>query len=67
MFSPNAQDFSKLIEISFIAGIKEENVKQFINNDQNENVKPSCLISFPNQNELVTPGILDVNKYLLNI
>jgi hypothetical protein len=57
MFSTNAQDFSKLIEVAFIAGISEENLKSY---NDNLTIKPTCLLSFPNQSELVSSDVLEV-------
>ncbi len=61
MFSTNAQDYSKLIEIAFIAGISQCNLKSYINTYDNSFLIPDCLLAFPNHKELINRGILEVN------
>lgn len=71
MFSPNAHEYSKLIETSFIAGISQENIKgisynyvAFINSRESILLKPEYLIGFPHNNEFIS-SILEV--YLIFI
>jgi hypothetical protein len=47
MFSPTAQEFSKLIDMSFIAGVPPPQIKSYINSPNNAKLMPECLLSFP--------------------
>ncbi len=61
MFSTNAQDYSKLIELSFIAGLNQEIIRNYQNfGIESENIKPECILAFPDDKDLVTSGIIDV-------
>jgi hypothetical protein len=63
MFSPNAQEFSKLIEYSFIAGVSQDNIMKYINSGDGSNLTAECLLSFPNPGERINPSVLDVKFY----
>jgi hypothetical protein len=60
MFSPNAQEFSKLVEFTFIAGLNQNNIRKYINLGDSSALKADCLLSFPSDSEELTSGILDV-------
>jgi hypothetical protein len=62
MFSTNATESTKLIDVSFIAGVSQEEIKRFINNNS-MNLKADILTSFPDNKELINNSILDVRIY----
>ena len=76
MFSLNAFEESKIIEICFIAGVNTNNIpskKNYLKvklgifqNDPNSNIYPDILFSFPDNKDVITPSILDV-KFLLTL
>ncbi len=63
MFSTNAQDNSKLVELSFIVGLNIETIRNYRSsaNDSGK-LKPECILAFPNEKDLVTGGIIDVKN-----
>jgi hypothetical protein len=60
MFCKNPQYPSKLVDISFITGVKYENLKKYIETKDSNYLSPECLLSFPSGTEEVNPGIFDV-------
>ena len=60
MFSPNAEEYTKLVELAFIAGVGEDNLKKYIDSFDVSVLKPECLVSFPHETDLVSDGILEV-------
>jgi hypothetical protein len=70
MFSPNAQEFSKLVDVCFITGISSQNIKKYLSFNDSNLLKADCLCAFPEGNDLVTPSIMEVRliklKYSLS-
>ena len=62
MFCKNPQYSAKLIDLSFIAGIKSENIKSYIETKDSNYLNAECLLTFPNVSDMVNPGVLDVIK-----
>jgi hypothetical protein len=66
MFSTNAQDNSKLVELAFIVGLNLETIRNYRNSAKDSGkLKPECLLAFPNEKELITAGIIDVIFYII--
>jgi hypothetical protein len=72
MFSLNAIDNTKLIEVAFIAGLNAQNINGIHSlnldiikseNFQIKDYKADILLSFPERKELITQSILDVKKF----
>lgn len=65
MFTPDVSESTRIAEMSFIAGIPYEALKQSakeILKFENIQVKPEILFSFPDNKGIIYNSVLDVRK-----
>jgi hypothetical protein len=65
MFTPDVSESTRIAEMSFIAGIPYEALKQCakeILKFENIQVKPEILFSFPDNKGIIYNSVLDVRK-----
>jgi hypothetical protein len=67
MFSPNAKQNTRLIDSAFIAGVSQENIREYILSSDNLTLVPECLVTFSNTEDSNFSAVLDVKfKHFTN-